>query len=264
MLLVIPVVIIHRGNHGYVRDVVAQAKKHAEQVVVLGDGQDFATDNVSDYYETAREFEKVYEHLSTNGYDIELMCFTRWMVLNEFMAKKGVEVCLHIDSDVLIYEDPEVMWLLYDQFEMTLSHRCCGSAAFFTYRGLDKFCNFVWKTYSRKDSYDYARLRGHFETRQRHGLPGGVCDMTLLEHYGYKYCGEVGEMMHITGNSTWDHNINESDQGFLMDPATNIKRVTIIKGKPVVDNEILGRPIRFNSLHFQGPAKQYLQRYLTP
>lgn len=258
----IPAVIMHRGNSGYVNDVVSQARKRAKNVIVLGDGQPFATHRLDDYYGSAKAFEGLYTHLSTNGYNIELMCFTRWFILKDFMKAHNIEVCLHLDSDVLLYTDPEDAWLMYDQFEITLSHRCCGSAAFFTIKGLEKLCDFIMQTYSNKSSYEYERLVAFFETRQKHQLPGGICDMTMLEHYAYKYCGEVGEMMHITGNSTWDHNINEADQGFMMDP-TGIKRITFIKNMPTGYQEGPGRVVKFNSLHFQGPAKRFIQRFLT-
>jgi len=263
MLLVIPVIIMHRGESDYVNDVVAQARKRAQNVVVLGDGQNFATDRQDKYCESAKAFEGLYEHLSTNGYNIELMCFTRWFILKDYMKVHGINVCLHLDSDVLLYIDPEDIWMSYDQFDITLSHRCCGSAAFFTLKGLEKFCSFIMDTYTEKNSYDYSRLVSHYQTRQKHGLTGGVCDMTLLEHYGYKHCGEIGEMMHIIGSSAWDHNINEPDQGFMIDPATGIKRITFIKGMPTGYQETTDRVIKFNSLHFQGPAKRYIKRHLT-
>lgn len=258
----IPTIIIHRGDQDYARSVVAQAAKKSTHLIVLGNGQNFATDNMKDYRSSAKEFEQLYEHLSTNGYEAELICFTRWFMLRDLLRNKGIEVCLHLDSDVLLYVNPDSLWDAYDQFDITLSHRCCGSTAFFTLKGLEKVCEFILKVYSHKTSYDFECIKTRYLTRQKHGLPGGVCDMTLLEYYGYKYCGTVGEMMHIVDGSTWDHNINETDQGFLMDPINNIKKISFVDGLPTCHNVNLNRSIIFNTLHFQGPAKRHITGYL--
>lgn len=256
----IPTIIIHKGRQDYARSVVIQAGRHGT-VLVLGDGQDFATDRICDYSESAKEFESLFVNLSTNiG---ELICFTRWLMLRDFMKSKGIDICLHIDSDVLLYVNPESLWGFYDQFDFTLIHKCCGSTSYFTLRGLEKFCSFLIQTYSNKSSYEYEKIASHYHIRRKHGLNGGVCDMTLLEYYGRMHAGEVGEMMYIVAGSTWDHNINTSDQGFMMDPGRKIKKVTFVDAVPVIYNELLNKPIKFNALHFQGPAKRYIPEFLS-
>ena len=86
--------------------------------------------------------------------------------------------------------------------------------------------------------------------------------MTFLEFF--HYCadcgggpGRVGEMMQIVNGSTYDHNINTPDQGFSF---KNGKKDFILKeGIPYIFNNTLNKEIKFNSLHFQGGAKNLIR-----
>lgn len=239
----VPVIIIHKGNQEYFLKVVVQATKNQNHVIVLEDSL------ISEYSKKADEFRVLYEHLSTNNPEIELMCFNRWFILREFMVAQGIDRCLHLDSDVMLYANAEQEFNKFEQFEFTLSHGCCGSNSFFTLRGLSGFCDFVFKTYSNKNSYDYEKIASHYHIRQKHGLGGGVCDMTLLQNYAYYKSGLVGEMMHIIDGSTYDHCINESDQYFKM-TEEGIKEYIMEDGIPYCCQISTGKEVRFNTLHF--------------
>lgn len=63
--------------------------------------------------------------------------------------------------------------------------------------------------------------------------------------------------MHIIDGSTYDHNINVPDQDF--DFADGRKNFKIKNGFPYVFSHKLNKDIKFNSLHFQGPAKRFIQ-----
>jgi len=69
------------------------------------------------------EFSNVYKHLSTNDYNFELMCFNRWFILLNYMKAKNINMCFHIDSDVLLFSDVEKDYINYEQYDFTLSHR---------------------------------------------------------------------------------------------------------------------------------------------
>jgi len=261
----VPVILINWGCQSHLHPVIMQAQKFNKNVFLIGDntnGHLASHFNISDYSEKASNFGKLYQHLSTNGHDVELFCFQRWFVLEEFMARRGLKRCLYIDSDILLYANAEQEIKNYDQFDFTLSHRCCGSTSFFKYEGLSKLCNFIMETYSNKSSYEYEKISSHYYIRQKHNLGGGVCDMTLLEFYSYKICGSIGEMMHIVNGATWDHNINESDQGFEM--KNGIKNIQFhpIEKIPTCKH-FTGEDIKFKSLHFQGPAKRYINQYVS-
>jgi len=256
--MTVPVILLHRGPQEYVKYVAEQARRFDNEVFVLGDASvSCRTHDINDY-DMDMSFRSVYEHLSTNSFEIELLCFTRWFALYEFMRSHGIETCLHIDSDVLLFCDVTDEYKKnFSLYDLTLTHRCSGHSSYFTTMGLAKFCSFLLKTYSEKQSYDYEKIASHYHIRRKHNLPGGVCDMTLLEYYSYKICGSVGEMMHIVNESTWDHNINDTDQGYKM--RDNVKDVEFhFEHMPFVQHP--SGLIRFNSLHCQGPAKSLILR----
>jgi len=252
----IPVIVSHLGNQPYYARVIEQAKKYNEKVFAIGDMDPPSNCFLGHYLESSEKFCSIYEHLSTNSRKIELMCFERWLILKDFMEKNRIEISFHIDSDVMLYANVTEEFNKFEQFDFTLSHRCCGSNSFFTLKGLKNFCDFLMNFYQNKNSYDYDRIAAHYHTRQKHGLPGGVCDMTLLQHYSYLHCGKIGEMMHIIEGSTYDHNINESDQYFRMDQG--VKDIVFVGDTPSCYQESTGKNIQFKTLHFQGPAKKFL------
>ena len=254
----IPIIVSHLGNQSYFHKVLEQAKRFNKNVYAIGDSIPPCQYDIKDYSERANKLSAIYEHLSTNGYVIELMCFNRWNIMLEFMEKHNIPVAFHIDTDVLIFTNVTEEWERFSQFDFTLSHRCCGSNSFFTIEGLKGICDFFTEFYSDKNSYTYHRLAAHYHIRRKFNLNGGVCDMTLLEHYSYLNCGKVGEMMHIFNSSTYDHSINESDQYYRM--KGGIKDITFKNKLPYCHQEKMGKDIQFKTLHFQGPAKNLIQR----
>jgi hypothetical protein len=260
----IPIIFIHNGDQDYFKTVFKQACKQNAYVFVLGTREKtpMAHFDTEPYFELAGEFAKHYEHLSTNGHEVELMCFQRWFILQDFMVKHDMDRCFHLDSDTMLYANVDEEYPKYEQFDFTLSHRCCGNGCFFTLKGLSEFCNFLLNFYKNKNTYEYERVTAHYHIRQKHGLDGGVCDMTLLEFYSYKHCGKIGEMMHILDGAVYDHNINETDQYFNMSP-NGIKDIFFVDGKPFCGQKILGRDIQFKTLHFQGSAKRFIPEFLN-
>ncbi len=88
-------------------------------------------------------------------------------------------------------------------------------------------------------------------------------DMTLLEYFHYHSefgggPGRVGEMMQIINDTTYDHNINVSDQDFEMQ--NGVKHIKIIDEQPYIYSKKLKKDIKFNALHFQGPSKNLMKK----
>ena len=76
-MLDIPVVMIQYGNQEYYSRVIKQAKKYNKTVYAIGDHLPPSDTNISLYMLSASRFKAIYQHLSTNGEAIELMCFNR-------------------------------------------------------------------------------------------------------------------------------------------------------------------------------------------
>jgi hypothetical protein len=263
----IPVVLIHKGYQDYLGYSILQACQKND-VFLLGDTNPNITHhnfNLVDLQELVSnldDFSQHYTHLNTTPYEYELFCYQRWFILKNFMEANNLDIIFYIDSDVLLWPDVTQEWQKFNQYDMTLLHRSAATSSFVTYRGLTNFCNMLIDIYSKKEEYHFNKIASHFGVRQRFGLPGGVCDMTLLEHFHYHAefgggPGRVGEMMTIINDTTYDHNINAQDQGFEFE--NGMKKLKLISGEAFVYNETLNKDIKFNSVHFQGGAKNILR-----
>lgn len=264
----IPVILIHSGFQDYLKYTLLQACKD-NNVILIGTHdyikhKNLTFYNIEDYTLYCNEFVQLYEHKSTNGYDYELFCFLRWFILKDFMETHHLETIFYIDSDVMLYVNVTDEYPKYSQYDMTLLHRCAAVSSFFTKQGLDNFCKFVLNTYENKDEYNYKKISSHFDVLQKSKKDGGVCDMTYFDFFHYYDegggPGKVGEMMTIIDDATYDHNINTPDQYFDFD---SIKKIELINHIPYGYSHKLKKKIKFNSLHFQGGAKQYINQYFT-
>lgn len=262
----IPVIFIHKGFQKYLELTIKQANKN-NFVYLIGDTnpnleiEKFEFCNIKEYLKDSDDFTKIYEHLSTNPVEYELFCYKRWFVLRNFMKEKKLDIVFYIDSDVMLFSNTTEEWSKFDQYDMTLLHRTAAVSSFITIRAINNFCNMLLDIYTNKTNYAYKKIKSHFTIRQECKLSGGVCDMTLLEyfHYHSEYGGgpgRVGEMMQIINDSTYDHNINTQDQDFAFN--NGIKKVELINKKPYVYNIKLKKDIKFNTLHFQGNAKNLI------
>jgi hypothetical protein len=266
---VIPVVLIHNGYSEYLEYSIKQACRNNE-VFLISDrhpnvhDDSFKCFDIKDYFHGFENFRLNYMHLNTTPYAFEVFCFYRWLILKNFMEKNDLDVVFYIDSDVMLYTAVEYEWANYCQFDMTLSHRTAAISSFMTLRGVTNFWESCENIYANKDTYDFQKIKSHFDIRQLHKLPGGVCDMTLFEHFHYNAGlgggpGRIGEMMHIIDNCTYDHNINAEDQDFEM--KNGIKHVKFNNTTPYVYNKRLKRNVLFNALHCQGGAKSLMKGF---
>jgi len=264
---VIPVILIHNGFQDYVKYSILQASKYNHVYLIsdvnpLLDIDEFKWFDIEEYMYDFENFRLNYMHLNTTPYSFELFCFYRWLILKNFMTKNNLDVVFYIDSDVMLYVDVEYEWDNYCEFDMTLSHRTAAISSFMTLRGVTNFWGSCENIYANKDTYDFQKIKSHFDIRQLHKLPGGVCDMTLFEHFHYNAGlgggpGRIGEMMHIIDNCTYDHNINAEDQDFEM--KNGIKHVKFNIIHPYVYNKRLKRNVLFKALHCQGGAKSLMK-----
>src|SRR5262245_35995883 len=124
----LPIFIVHRGNSDYLKYCLDQVKKYnpGSVIYLLGDesnsGYDFVShQHVSDYSDTATEFESVYRHLNTVRSDFVLFCFKRWFFINEFLIKhSNINEFLYLDTDALLYSNVTQEFAKFSNFEVTI------------------------------------------------------------------------------------------------------------------------------------------------
>lgn len=263
----IPAIFMHRGDgEMYLEPVMRQAQEFDNHVILIGDDRNAKFSSIvehhliSDYKNTSNEFVKCYEPLSTHG-DYETFCFERWFILYEFMQNKNLDKCFYFDSDIMFYANTEDEAKKFEQFDLTLVHKSAGCSSYITFKGLKDFCKKTFEIYYKR-GFEFDKLKAFYQTMQNHGRTGGVCDMTLLEHYSrYTNPAGVGEMMYIVDNTTYDHCINQADQNYEME--NGIKKIQMINNRPHCKQLTTGKIIQFNTLHFQGECKGLIPKFFV-
>ena len=105
-----PVVFFHLGFQEYLKHAVKQAALE-NSVILIGDKSNKflnELDNVRHYdadmenCKFSEYFKKSYKHLSTGGFEFELVCFLRWAAICRISKKIGLDTIFHSDSDNLV------------------------------------------------------------------------------------------------------------------------------------------------------------------
>jgi hypothetical protein len=258
----LPVILIHRGHHSYVQCAINQAVFMNNSVIVISN---CTYDNcinapIESLLNTSSVFSKFYTPLSTLG-DYELFCFQRWFILYEYMKNNNLREVFYIDSDVLLYTDVSKELDFFRNYIFTLVLKSVGCSSYFSFEGLTNVCDFMLGLYQNQNSYEFHKIASHFEIRQRFGLSGGVCDMTLLEYFGrYRCANGVGEMTFIRDGAVYDHNINDKDSFYDFD---GVKKFTFTDHLPYCHNSFINKLVQFKSIHFQGGSKALMEQHST-
>lgn len=259
-----PIIFIHSGDSDYLGYTLSQAKRRNPGVplYLIGDGsndryKDVNHVHISLYCLSAQKFADIYRHMSSNTYSFELFCFMRWFVLRDFMVLNGISMALYADSDVMLYTDVQGEWDKFSNYDVSI----CGVAPPVYVNNihfLDDFCGFLENSYS--ESQVLNELNDLYAMRNNEGLPGGVCDMTLLRRFVESSGYSVYDLLKIHEGSVYDRNINEAD-GFVMERGR--KKITWKDGEPHGTLVSTGKSVRFSSLHFQGYAKDDLEMFIS-
>lgn len=273
-----PIVLIHRGFSQYMRYSLKQAEHFNPfaSIYLIGDRANNRFSGIH-HWDATKVIQdlpfnsRIYRHLSTNGFDFEFFCFQRWFLLREMMERENIHDVFYMDSDVMLYRsiasiaeelpDHQMGCLIAKDQD---NYRWAASAhmSFWCREALEEFCIFILKTYT--DNSGISRLVRKYEFQQRHGLPGGICDMTLLYLFSLEH--DVLNLATVRNGSVFDLAIGtaenfDTDEYYL---ENSIKKFSWNDGIPYALSRITGQQVRFNALHFQGNAKPLMRQYLTP
>jgi hypothetical protein len=260
------IVLIHRGGHDYVRDVlkIAATSNPNTRIVLLGDEENRAIIPniehyfISDYENDVRRLEEVYLHLSTNPYDFELFCLSRWLILNCFCQKQGMNGIFHADSDVLIYSSINDIAGALNDCKLAVSWGLSPHASFWTAEALSDFADFVVSTYQTKDAPPFRELAAHHNRVVRERRPGGVSDMTFINMFSKDI--KCFDLTSTILDGTFDHNINMSDNKCTQfEMFRGIKKLTWRQSIPYGRALDQKSNMRFHTLHCQGEAKRWIK-----
>ncbi len=271
-----------KKNQEYLRYCIAQAKKYNPKVVLFGDSYNrewcddwhAADDYLSDKW---REFYSVFENYSTYPQSWAEGIFKRFFLFLEYMEREGFEECVVLDSDILLYLDVSAYEpLLHCRVaaetpkEQDLSClppgnglQCytSGGFSYFTREALSEFTDFCIDTY--RDHKDLLLTK--WEAHQKYGLPGGVCEMSLL-HLWIRTLPE-GQYLNLLkedpNHAVFDQSFASSG-GYLENQyefirCLGIKRLHWENGKPYCYTVKDHRRNDFLMLHFGGETKIFME-----
>lgn len=194
------------------------------------------------------EFDGLYRHMSKNGHEIEEWCIKRWFILRDAVE----DWCLYLDDDVMLYEKPERAreWVP-EGGDYAIVHGSSGHTSYWTKKALIDFCEYIKHVYTGANQIGRAQIELHWIMHTKLDLPGGVCDMTILQNWTRRHPWRAGELMHIKAGECWDHIIGAPDQGFEMQEGH--KKLEFMGPIPygVIDKQV----IKLCSVHYQGNNK---------
>ena len=265
----LPIIFIHTGYSSYLEFTLRQAKftSPSSEIILLGDdanvrlGSVVRHVNIRQYFKSAAEFEKVYQHFSTNPYNYERFCLLRWLVLEEFMLSSGYQEVFVCDSDVLMYADINDinagMFSTKDAGLAIYGPECASAGiSYWKLPALSKFCKLLPTFYT--DETKLNKIKALWEYNRANNILGGFSDMTAVTEF-YHSCGpeKICNLIAVYENSTFDTHINIPTGGddevyrFRMGK----KLFKWKSGIPFCFSETRNTDIRFILIHFQGPAK---------
>ena len=279
------IVFIHFGNPDYLKYSLKQAKASNPDATIhlIGDHtnnvyKSVKHHNIEDYFQSASEFEKIYQHRCRSGIRQILFAFQRWFILNEFVISNGINKCLIIDSDVMIYCDVEKEFERLKQYDFTLGDTrhtgkaMCPSPIYWNnLKALDEFCTFVMNIYTGKDKENYDKMISVWKEHFSSGGAGGICDMTMYAFF-VKCCSfQIGFVDDIVDGTTYDLNLTISVNGLFEYQMENgvkkpewiegIKKLEWINNCPYGFELKSGKKIRFKMLHCCGMVKKLIKGF---
>ena len=262
---------IHRGMSDYLLYCLEQAKVACPscRIILLGDESNKIQDPViehyliSDYFESADEFEKVYRHQSSNQYWFELICFQRWFIIKDFCQKNNITQCFGCDTDLLIYDDL-TKYIPDSTYKLTIANKNGPQCSFFTNNTISEFCDYIMKQYT--DTLCSERLLKRYKGFIDNKLPGGNCDMTMFQLFDEDFPGAVLDCGFMTPelkdkliyccSTTYDWIQTEIKKGL------KIAKLQFTDDKPYLfDKE--GKKYMVPVIHFWGPYKKLMYDYST-
>lgn len=212
---------------------------------------------------TAKEFEKIYVHLSSMGGFVERICFQRWMYIRDFVKQAGItgRFC-HLDSDVLVYGN---LTEYHDKYcadaDVTLHGKYGpGTNVFKNVDVLSKLVDTAFRYYT-----DPALLQKLKDLRRNtvdaKGNHKNITDMTMIEAFVDECDVKTYDLLQIVDGITFDSHIAKaSDPRFQMEG--QFKKV-IFRDRCAYCVTPTGEQVKMMMLHIQGFYKMYMYRYYT-
>lgn len=220
--------------------------------------------NISDYFEEASKFEKIYEHHSPNPVWFELLCFQRWFVINELITELYGEdtPVFCCDPDTMLYDSIDNDIEEWNKYDFTICRTGTPCFSYFSH-GISGFCEFVYKKYSTLEGK--ALIESYVKYLEKKQARYGVHDMTAFSQYEKEGIGPVLHVDIPVNGMSFHHNFQDPNDGY-----ESKGRYTVLRWKEHkpyglllhenIYNVSIEEPllIRFKGIHYQGGSKLFM------
>ncbi len=269
----IPLIFFHKGDSFYLQytfNQIIQSNPNSD-IYLIGDEKNkhyekFGIQHVdmTTCEKTAKEFEKIYVHLSSMNGFVERICFQRWMYMRDFVLQAGITgrfCCL--DSDVLVYGD---ITEYHDKYcgdaDVTLHGEYGpGCNVFKSVDVLTKLVDNTFRYYTDADCLQHLKTVRATE-KDVNGRPRNITDMYMIEMFVQDCDVKTYDLLQITDNITFDSHIaKKSDARFVMSGI--YKAVTFKNKKAYCTRTDNGELVCMMILHIQGTHKNNMFKYYT-
>jgi len=261
----LPIIFIHNQNSNYLPLSLWQARKSnpGSEVILIGDSYSahfgflVSHVNIKEYSKGASEFAKRFVNFSTNPHNFELICIQRWFILKEFLIRNGIESCIYLDSDILLYGDVTEDARRFSSFGMTIAGISGHSNFIKKTTTLSEFCGFLMESYKGPAEIEilktkYARFRENHEE-------GGISDMTFFMEFKWLYPDKILDIGVPLQNKLYDISMNYIE---YVHNGHGIKSVRKAKNGSVYLRHNTEPLIKMQTLHFQGKTKVYMKKHM--
>lgn len=217
------IIFVHKTNPYYLYAALRQAKNSNpdNRIILLGDKTNNKYDfvehyNIENYMDSARRFEKVYQHHSPNSFNFELFCFQRWFVIRDFIERElGTNMdFLYCDTDFLLFDNISKDFTTWSQYDMTICRTGTPCCTYFNIGIIEKFTDFIYKRYSTKDGLEM--ISSYVNELKMKKRRYGISDMTAFSAYQNTYLQRVLRVDIPIDDTCYCHNINDPIDGYEM------------------------------------------------
>ncbi len=271
------IVLIHKWTQEYLKYTVKQLLKYHKKndIILLTDNLDktkvflkniIEIESIENYFDFSKNFEQIYKHMSHIAYEFEIFCIQRWFILLEYIKKNSIENICHIDSDVMVFSN------LIEYFKKNLSWSefnyvgSCWHVFFWNIIWLEKFKNFVFDIYKKKENikeleryYKWEKYAVIYRNNWNfyEDKSNSITDMTLFYLFLKKTKNLISNDIWIIKNKeVFDNNLWFSE---WFKEKFWLKKI-VFENKSIywfLNND----KIKFNALHFQWSTKKFIIDY---
>lgn len=271
MIKNIPVIFFHLGEQDYFHSALHLASKKNEVIVIGNQSIAFRKEHPevmfvdhAEYRDGTDDFSKTYQHMHMSGAEMQLICYVRWIIVQNLCKKRNIERFFYADSDLAILSNlTDVFYaninsnfaLMTQESQPTYRWVASAHSSYWDIDTLNEFCKFMFASYN--DPEIKSKLLEKFNWHQKTNRPGGVCDMTQL--YLFSQQTPHVSLTKSINKSCFDDNVNSSEnyepEEFHVE--NEMKKIMINKDQFFFLSNKEG-PVLAHAIHCQGVAKNLL------